>query len=227
MRRGAHMHRRLAPLDERHAGLAAGEEDRVDRAGIENLSAGGFRGGVVRRADSGELRHLLGIGRDQRRAGKDRRRWLLRIDDHRDAGLPCRRDQPADRLRVEHALAVVGEDDDAALAHRLFRRRDDRRGDVAGHRVRLLRVDAEQLVPAAEIARLDRGRPPGIGDETLIERRMLLADRLELFRRLVLARHPDKRDMGAIGDEIGGDVAGATEQRPRGAIFQDRDRCLR
>ena len=71
-------------------GLAAGDEDRVDRHPLEDAPAGRLGASAsLSIADAGEAGHLVDIGREQRRAGEDRGVGLLGVDDDGDAGLAC------------------------------------------------------------------------------------------------------------------------------------------
>ena len=87
-------------------------------------------------------------------------------------------------------------------------------------------IDPQQLMPAAEIAGLDRRRSASVRDEKRFEVREAGAERLQLLRRLIFTGQPDQRDFGAEGDQIGRDVAGSAQKRPRGAVFEDRNRRL-
>ncbi len=224
---GGHVEGRLAALDQRHAGGAAGDQDGADRDLGKHRPAGRLSRLVALGADARELRHLLDIGREQGGAGKDRRVGLLRIDDYRHAGLVCRGDQGLDGARVEDALGVVGEDDDLGLGQRLGSIRDDLGGDRLGHGVDILGIDAEQLVPAGEEPRLHGGRAVLVLDQQGAKLREPSAERGKVGRRLVRTGDADQTYAGAVGDEVRGDVAGAAEEGPVIAVLQHRHRRLR
>ena len=130
---------------------------------------------------------------------------------------------------VEHALGVVGEDDGAGVAPSPPRAAASSAAAIGPGSARgVLRIDAEQLVPAAEVAGLDRRRPAGVGDEPAVEAACRRAERAKLRRRRIVAGDADQDRRRPIGDEIGRDIAGAAEERrARARWLSTGDRRLR
>ena len=149
------------------------------------------------------------------------------IDDDGDAGLPSRRDDRGDRPFVEDALAVVGENGGARRRERVAGRREYRGRDRCVRRMGVLGVDPEELMPAAQIACLDRGRPARVGDQPVTKVGKAGAEAADLVRIVIRADQPDQGHRRPVGEKVSRDIARAAEKRAGGFVLEDRDRRLR
>ena len=146
------MQRLAVALDERHAGLAARDQDGVDRdprRGSRRQAASAASSLSARMPVNCASSSTLGV--TSVAPAKIAASAFLGSTMTADAGAPRARDQPARSCRVEHALGIVGEHGDPRLAISAPAAAARTAAAIAGAiGVGLLGIDAEQLVPAAQ-----------------------------------------------------------------------------
>ena len=143
-----------------------------------------------------------------------------RVDDGRPTGGARGVDEGADRRIGQRAAAVVGENERVDIGERRRGIGDQQIADRGRRRAGVLLVDAEKLLPAAEVARLDRGAPAGVGNEVGIETRKSPAQSGELACGIVVAGEPDERHRAAERQDVRGDVASRAHHGARRAVLQ-------